>query len=192
MQITIQNATPQKRLFCISTQKLDVEDVNSIVFGAWQRFSLAAGESDYAAYAHSFQLLVRSLIPSAQHQSVQANVSLGSGWTFNVNAKGEPTLEPAESVAVGPTSMTCANRSPGEAIIGLYSDFSPLINEHKFTSGSTVEFAPYKQLYFYVSVPVVEPQQPIVFVPNVGELKVGSTEAVVRFVQADNVFEWEF
>ena len=50
MQLTVLNATPQKRRFFLLGQKSDTKDVNSITFGAWQSFELEAGSSDYTAY----------------------------------------------------------------------------------------------------------------------------------------------
>ncbi|MCB1717640.1 MAG: hypothetical protein KDK05_21145 [Candidatus Competibacteraceae bacterium] len=191
MQLTVLNATPQKRRFFLLGQKSDTKDVNSITFGAWQSFELEAGSSDYTAYCQSLQLVARSLIPSAQHQTVQVEVVSGTSWVFQLDSNNAPTLLAEKGGHSGLAEISCDNQSPGIAVVGLYSNYATLYAHQALSNQRTTFVA--GPLYFYATVAVVDEQQPIVFEPHIGTLDLsGASEITARFVQDNDVFQWTF
>lgn len=189
MQLTLLNATPQRRRIFIHQEELGTLDVNSIVFGAWQRFLLAPGESAYTAYG-SFQLTARSLLPSAQHQTVQVEAPLGSAWAFQSDSNNAPALVPLQNGM--PLGVSCANQSSGRVAIGIRNNYAPIVPDWDLAIDQTYTRTPTNMFFFYVSVAVADEQQPIVFEPYVGKLVISAGEMNAQFVQDEGVFRWEF
>ena len=189
MQLTVLNATPQKRRIFIHTEKPDSLAVNSIIFGAWQRYLLAPGEPAYTAYG-SYQLTARSLLASAQHQTVQVEAPLGSGWAFELDANNAPALVPR--IDGQPSNISYANLSQGHITVGIHNNYAQLVPDQDVGPGVNYTRSPTHKLFFYVSVAVTDALQPIVFEPYIGEMALAAGEMHAQFVQDEGVFRWEF
>jgi hypothetical protein len=193
VHLTVQNATPQQRGIFVMGRKLDTIAANSIGLGAWQRFVLAPGESDRTALMRQFQIVARSRMPEAQHQTISAEAAPGSAWDFGLDADNAPILTEANQSATGDL-VTITNRSTGAAAIGFHNNAALLFPATTVEAGEAIERGPAATLYFYATVPLVEERQPIVLATQIGEFAVSAaaTRVTAQFRQDNNVLEWRF
>lgn len=193
VHLTVQNATPQRRGIFVLGRKLDTSAANSIGLGAWQRFVLDPGASDRTALMRQFQIIARSRMPEAQHQTISADTAPGSAWDFGLDADRAPTLTETGRSATADL-VTITNRSTGGAMIGFHNNAALLFPATSVEAGEVIERGPAATLYFYASVPIVEERQPIVLASQIGEFAVPAAAARVtaQFRQDDNVLEWRF
>ncbi|MEM9555407.1 MAG: hypothetical protein AAGC60_14220 [Acidobacteriota bacterium] len=190
-QISVQNVTPQDRRFFVLAQKFNVDQVNSIVETAWRTMLLTTGEFGYGAYSLSTpQLAARSLDAAIEHQLQLVDAPLGSAWTFG-DQDGVPSLSQSGGQAP-PDGVQCQNATAGSAEIGLYNDYASLGIEIVVAPNFNVLLQPTNRLYFYASVAVVDPQQPIVIEGEVGEAMVGGSALNAQLLLEGSTLKWSF
>ena len=192
VQLIVQNATPQRRDLFILSSKLDTASANSILLGAWQRFTLEPGGAGRTAFTGNLQVVARSQLPDAQHQTVLVEAAPGTAWHFGLDGDKAPMLTAV--TATSRDNVTVANRTTDRAAIGFYDNFAPLIPATAVQSEMTIARAPVSTLYFYATVPLVDDGQPIVLAPEIGELTISASSPILtaQFVQDNNSLEWRF
>jgi hypothetical protein len=171
IQLTVQNVTPQKRGLFVLGRKLETSRANSIGLGAWQRFVLAPGDSGYTAIERDAQVVARSQMPEAQHQTALVAAELGTAWTFQLDTDNAPELVAAGRSST-PDEVVVTNQSAGAVLIGFYDNFAPLLPTVPVRSQVSLHRQPVSKLYFYASVPLVTEGQPIVLEAAIGEFTV--------------------
>lgn len=189
IQLTVQNSTPQTRRFFILWQAHDHDDADAIALDAWQSFTLAPGGVDYTAVAGSFEIAARSRVPDAQPQTILAESDLGARWSFRLDGDNTPELVPVGEPVRG--SIYIDNRSGGPALFRFRRNLAPIWETLEAASGTDVTFQPAGVLHFYVSVAVVDEEQPIVLEPMTGKLVLdGRSPVTVQFRQDGGTREW--
>ena len=189
IQLTVQNSTPQTRRFFILWQAHDHDDADAIALDAWQSFTLAPGGVDYTAVAGSFEIAARNRVPDAQPQTILAESDLGARWSFRLDGDNTPELVPVGEPVRG--SIYIDNRSGGPALFRFRRNLAPIWETLEAASGTDVTFQPAGVLHFYVSVAVVDEEQPIVLEPMTGKLVLdGRSPVTVQFRQDGGTREW--
>ena len=191
LQLTIMNSTPQQRRVFVLWRALDTADADAIALGAWQSFMLAPGDSDYSAVASHFQLTARSTAPEIQGQTIMVDSALGASWAFQLADGTIPTLvatsRPAPMQSIGVENLTT-----GEAVFQCRNNFGPVWPDVTIPPTSNVTVQPVGTLFFYVSVAVVDEEQPIVLEPMVGRFVFdGRTQVTAQFRQDGAAREWQ-
>ena len=190
VQLIVQNATPQRRGLFILSRKLDTSSATSILLSAWQRFTLEPGGADRTAFSGTLQVVARSQLPDAQHQTVMVEAAPGTGWDFGLDGDNAPVLTAGANS--GNDRIAVANRTTGGAAIGFYDNFAPLIPAFAVLPEVTFSLDSVTTLYFYATVPLTEERQPTVLVNEIGELTMAASSpiSIVQFVQDGNRLEW--
>ncbi len=188
-QLSLQNVTPQQRRFFMLSENLPVANVQEIVSKAWQTFQLAPGKTDYAAYASTFQLAVRSQVSDAQHQLVLVDSAFNTSWKFELN-NGIPTMTLAEKSHPIEGQVEVINSSPGATEISLYNNYSQLFSGIEIPTNNRAVFGLRDKLFFYASAPVSDGQQIITLEPEVGEVSVSGPDISVQFLEDDSKLSW--
>jgi hypothetical protein len=193
IQLTVQNVTPQKRGLFLLGRRLETSHANSIGLGAWQRFVLAPGDAGYTAITRDAQVVARSQMPNAHHQTVLVAAESGTAWTFQLDADNAPELL-AAGRSSSPDEVAVTNKSAGTALIGFYNNFASLLPAVPVEPHEILLRQPVGNLYFYASVPLVIERQPIVLDAAIGELTVptASSRLIAEFRQDNNTLSWRF
>ncbi|MCG8460170.1 MAG: hypothetical protein MI919_28130 [Holophagales bacterium] len=188
-QLSVQNVTPARRRIFLSASEIDTAKVNELVSRAWKAYLLDTGETGLAAYGSSFQVVARSSNPRFQHQSVQATADLGSAWRFTAK-DGVPDLSAKGSATQN--AIEIENQSGGEASVSLHNDASQLMPAETLLTGFTVQISPKPELFFYASVPVTDPESPIVLEPEVGKASVAAGFVEAQLLLEEGRLRWQF
>jgi hypothetical protein len=191
LQLTIMNSTPQQRRVFVLWRSHDTADADAIALGAWQSFMLAPGESDYTAVASRFQLTARSLVPDIQGQTLLVDSDLGVKWSFQLGDDTAPTLVTVDQ-RVPAGSIGAENRTTGDVVLQCRNNFSPIWPEVTIGPDTNAVFQPAGALFFYVSVAVVDEEQPIVLEPMAGHFAFdGRAQVNAKFRQDGDTREWQ-
>lgn len=193
IQLTVQNSTPQTRRFFILWQgnAHGHEDANAVALDAWQSFTLAPGDVDYSAVTGPFQIAARSLVADAQPQTILADTDFGTRSSFRLDEDNAPQLLSVGESMTG--SIDIDNPSRGPAQFRIRRNGAPMWETLEAASGTIVRFQPAGVLLFYVSVAVVDEEQPIVLEPMTGKLVLdGRSPVTVQFRQDGGTREWLF
>jgi hypothetical protein len=189
IQLTLQNSTPQTRRFFILWQAHDHDDADAVALDAWQSFTLAPGGVDYTAVAGSFQIAARSRVADTQPQTILAESDFGTRWSFRLDGDNAPELVPVGEGMRG--SIDIDNRSGGPALFRIRRNVAPIWETLEAASGTVVRFQPAGVLHFYVSVALVDDEQPIVLEPMTGKLVLdGRSPVTMQFRQDGGTREW--
>jgi hypothetical protein len=193
MQLTVQNVTPQTRRFFVLSDiyRLDIADANAVALAAWQSFLLTPGDSGYTALS-TYQVAARSLLPEAQHQTVLVESNLGLRWSFQLDADKAPELLAAGGSS-SPTIIAVDNQTPDVALFVIDNNFAPFFAPATpVPPKTTFAFTPGGRLLFYVSVAVVDLEQPIALEADIGERFVSSGPLTAQFRQDNDAMSWRF
>ena len=191
LQLTIMNSTPQRRRIFVLWRSQDTADANAIALAAWQSFMLAPGESDYTAVAGRFQLTARSLAPDIPGQTLLVDTDLGAKWSFQLGEDNAPALV-ATDQEVPRGSIGALNRTAGDAVFQCRNNFSPIWSDVTIAPDTNAVFQPFGALFFYVSVAVVDEEQPIVLEPMVGHFAFdGRAQVTAQFRQDAGNRAWQ-
>lgn len=197
VQMTVQNVTPQTRRFFVlggmeSSGRLDIADPYAVAFGAWQSFLLAPGDHGYTALSSKCQVAARSLRPDAQRQTVLVESDPGYLWVFELGTDNSPQL--ANPQNQHGAWFAIANGTHGPARYSLYNNFAPLWTMPRPAPTDSLVTLVFTRLFFYVSVAVVDPEQPIVLEANIGEFPAMSppSHLTAQYRQDNGVTAWRF
>lgn len=188
-QLTFENFSPQNRRIFVCAEKKHPQNFSHILSECWESFLLEAGSSGYSAFSSMYEVVFQSIEEGKPHQRVLFSAdSAGDELSiYESNGRYLANREPRPGYQSG---IEVVNDAEGPARVSLYNNLAKVTNEIVVLPSQAAVFNPSTTFYLYVSVPVVDEDQPVVLESIVEEFDVTRHSRAILLMKGSTL-DWK-